>query len=222
MEMNVKKRSVRRLAKGKKRRVVTNIDIVRHLVAQDFSPTGRTLDSAPVEHPILVTPTSDQQEILLALKRSAMLTAVRPLVARHLSEPLGPIAHGYDLSIPMNYFRPVGQPLAFDEADHAPLTAEQISTLVDGLASTVRPGHISYDYSEPENQPDKGQFNGCCNRQSCQQPPARYYNRSTKLYYCAACAAMLNRANPDAGDVIRGLQPGDPLCVYVDTPVKGS
>lgn len=39
---------------------------------------------------------------------------------------------------------------------------------------------------------DKGAFNGSCNRTACQAPGATWYNHSTRLYYCPACAGLIN------------------------------
>lgn len=45
----------------------------------------------------------------------------------------------------------------------------------------------------------KGEFNGLCNRTSCQSPnEVTWYNHSTRLYYCTDCAMLLNRVNPEA------------------------
>jgi hypothetical protein len=43
-----------------------------------------------------------------------------------------------------------------------------------------------------KNKPDKGKKNGSCNVTACQQPGAEYFNKSTKKYYCAACAREIN------------------------------
>lgn len=44
----------------------------------------------------------------------------------------------------------------------------------------------------------KGLYKGNCNRTACQQPGAIYFNHSTEKYYCAACAELINQANPEA------------------------
>lgn len=57
-------------------------------------------------------------------------------------------------------------------------------------ASQQRPsgiGHIHNSY--PSN---KGQYLGHCNRSKCLKPGASWYNNSTRLYYCFACALELN------------------------------
>lgn len=41
-------------------------------------------------------------------------------------------------------------------------------------------------------KPDKGLKNGSCNLTACQKPGARYYNKSTRKYYCADCAREIN------------------------------
>lgn len=44
----------------------------------------------------------------------------------------------------------------------------------------------------------KGLFGQLCNRKDCLGPGATWFNHSTKLYYCAHCAFLINRANPEA------------------------
>jgi len=39
----------------------------------------------------------------------------------------------------------------------------------------------------------KGAFDGHCNRTACQQPPARWWNKGTRKYYCQTCALRINR-----------------------------
>jgi len=39
----------------------------------------------------------------------------------------------------------------------------------------------------------KGQFNRHCNRTDCQQPPATWWNKGTRKYYCERCARKINR-----------------------------
>lgn len=56
----------------------------------------------------------------------------------------------------------------------------------------------------------KGIFNGNCNRTACQKPHATYYNFSTKVYYCASCADMINNAN--RADAIKLY--GHELCIH--------
>lgn len=44
---------------------------------------------------------------------------------------------------------------------------------------------------------DKGKEGGSCNRTACQKPnSAKYYNRSTRAFYCRTCALLIHRANP--------------------------
>lgn len=45
---------------------------------------------------------------------------------------------------------------------------------------------------------EKGKLNGKCNRTACQQPGAVYYNHSTRAYYCAECADLINKVNPES------------------------
>lgn len=50
--------------------------------------------------------------------------------------------------------------------------------------------------NDPVIQPDKGIKGGSCNVTACQAPnSAMYYNKSTRKYYCKACADAINRAN---------------------------
>lgn len=47
--------------------------------------------------------------------------------------------------------------------------------------------------------PDKGLYNGSCNRSDCQAPhSATWWNQSTRKYYCFACADLINEGvSPD-------------------------
>jgi len=49
---------------------------------------------------------------------------------------------------------------------------------------------------QPE-KPDKGHFNGSCNRRACQAPGATFWNPSTRAHYCRSCAGKINHANPE-------------------------
>jgi hypothetical protein len=53
------------------------------------------------------------------------------------------------------------------------------------------------DHEPPAHKPDKGQFNGSCNREACQEPGATWFNDGTRKYYCRSCANGINRVNPD-------------------------
>lgn len=44
----------------------------------------------------------------------------------------------------------------------------------------------------PENKGEKGKN---CNRTACQTHGATWYNLSTRAYYCAECALLINEAN---------------------------
>lgn len=50
----------------------------------------------------------------------------------------------------------------------------------------------------PVHLPGKGDYNGLCNRESCQKPPAIFFNQSTEKYYCPQCAKMINEMNPES------------------------
>lgn len=56
---------------------------------------------------------------------------------------------------------------------------------------------------------EKGEFNGKCNLTSCQtSQPATWYNHSTRLFYCKACAEKLNFINYKSALTLFG----HPLC----------
>jgi hypothetical protein len=55
-------------------------------------------------------------------------------------------------------------------------------------------------------EPDKGLKNGSCNRQSCQQPGATWFNRGTDAWYCQSCALRINASPFMLGE--------PPLCSY--------
>lgn len=61
------------------------------------------------------------------------------------------------------------------------------STLMEPLVRS-----IEEDYPE-----DKGLKDGHCNRSACLQPGATWFNHSTKKWYCAYCAHLINEANPE-------------------------
>lgn len=56
-----------------------------------------------------------------------------------------------------------------------------------------------YRVIEEGDNPDKGSFNGSCNRKACQAPKAVFYNEGTDFYYCRPCAEAINKANRDIG-----------------------
>ena len=41
----------------------------------------------------------------------------------------------------------------------------------------------------------KGEYLGECNRTACQNTPATFFNYSTKMFYCRACAMLINQHN---------------------------
>ena len=41
-------------------------------------------------------------------------------------------------------------------------------------------------YSGPD-KPDKGQKHGSCNRRSCQDSPADWFNHGSRAWYCSSC-----------------------------------
>lgn len=53
-----------------------------------------------------------------------------------------------------------------------------------------------------------------CNRTACNESPATFYNQSTQKYYCAGCAATINRYNQaDAYELFKSE-----LCIHMDKP----
>lgn len=44
-----------------------------------------------------------------------------------------------------------------------------------------------------DKAPDKGQFNGECNRTACTNAPAIYYNTPMQAYYCEHCAMLIGK-----------------------------
>ena len=57
-----------------------------------------------------------------------------------------------------------------------------------------------------EDLSTKGKYLGLCNRSVCLKPGADYWNNGSLAYYCANCAELLNRYNPD--------WPKQPLCIH--------
>lgn len=69
----------------------------------------------------------------------------------------------------------------------------------------------------PELKADKGLKNGSCNREACQAPGANHFNRSTRLYYCAACAEKIN-SFPETRDYCENTFGTADLCVHDEGP----
>lgn len=68
----------------------------------------------------------------------------------------------------------------------------------------------------------KGELNGLCNRSACLKPGANWYNHSTRLHYCGACAELINKVDHEwplsfNSDAIRMF--GNELCTVVSLPV---
>jgi hypothetical protein len=67
----------------------------------------------------------------------------------------------------------------------------------------------------------KGKYRGTCNRTACQvsheSTSIEYWNKSTRAYYCAPCAFLINEANYSVNN-------GEPLCIpirnEIDRPDK--
>jgi hypothetical protein len=56
----------------------------------------------------------------------------------------------------------------------------------------------------------KGDIKDECNRTSCSNKDARWYNHSTRKYYCSECAFLINKHNPEALSIY-----GHELCTIV-------
>jgi hypothetical protein len=59
----------------------------------------------------------------------------------------------------------------------------------------------------------KGKFNQECNRTACNKKGAVFYNHSTRMFYCPACAMLINEMNHS--DAIRLY--GHELCTLVES-----
>jgi hypothetical protein len=57
----------------------------------------------------------------------------------------------------------------------------------------------------------KGVLNGLCNRTSCQEPGADWYNHATQTHYCGRCAAIINYHNHEDAQRLYGHA----LCIQV-------
>lgn len=72
-----------------------------------------------------------------------------------------------------------------------------------------RPGWDPRHLDQPLKK-DKGEYDGSCNRQACQDPGATWYNHGTQKYYCWRCARDLNTDPFNRRDAERLF--GHPLC----------
>ncbi len=82
-----------------------------------------------------------------------------------------------------------------DEWNSLTTSQQQKRVFIAGLmASVMTHGNtagINFE-SELFDVELKGIKDGNCNVTDCQKPGATYYNKSTKKYYCKACAEMIN------------------------------
>lgn len=53
---------------------------------------------------------------------------------------------------------------------------------------------------------DAGTYNGPCYRTACQAPGAKWWNSSTRKFYCVICASLINNACRQYKE--------EPLCEY--------
>lgn len=67
-------------------------------------------------------------------------------------------------------------------------------------------------YEDPPLKADKGELHGSCNRTCCQLPGADYFNQSTRKYYCAVCADLINDYEPTRRDSMQ-LYGNRDLCI---------
>lgn len=72
-------------------------------------------------------------------------------------------------------------------------------------------------YGQPL-KPDKGLYNGSCNREACQDPGAVWYNHGTRKYYCAGCAKTLNEDPFNRSDAHRSY--GHDLCTLGENKIS--
>lgn len=70
--------------------------------------------------------------------------------------------------------------------------------------STTYYGHPRLDNG------DIGTYGGLCNRTACREPGARWYNTSTRRYYCVMCASRINLECRRFGE--------EPICSYEERP----
>jgi hypothetical protein len=62
----------------------------------------------------------------------------------------------------------------------------------------------------------KGEHGGECNRSACRNDHANFYNYSTRKYYCASCASLINYYNRT--DALQMF--GHDLCLREEIPLK--
>lgn len=77
---------------------------------------------------------------------------------------------------------------------------------------------VTTEPADPAIKPDKGHFDGSCNRRACQRPIKGngWFNRWTIAYYCQPCAFKINDADDGESDRVDGR--GVP-CRRVTAPV---
>lgn len=81
----------------------------------------------------------------------------------------------------------------FYNSSHKPTSLKQTNRGLSPLQTTM----LLMGALPPIVRNNKGQKGGSCNRESCQLPPATWYNHSTGAYYCEDCAILLNLHNAD-------------------------
>jgi hypothetical protein len=54
-----------------------------------------------------------------------------------------------------------------------------------------------------------GTYGGLCNRKACREPGARWWNSSTRKFYCVMCASRINMECRRFGE--------EPICEYRET-----
>lgn len=71
--------------------------------------------------------------------------------------------------------------------------------------------------TDKPNRADKGKYGGSCNVTACQLPnSAKWFNHSTRKYYCDECAHWLNTDKFNRADAARLF--GHDLCTKGQQP----
>lgn len=101
-----------------------------------------------------------------------------------------------------------GRPLLSDGSMDDLQTFETASLVPSVLPNPKMVMKLVIDHLE--YRPDEvGVLFGVCNRGACESGVATWFNHSTKKFYCAKCAALINEANKN-DEFVKKL--GHPLC----------
>lgn len=77
---------------------------------------------------------------------------------------------------------------------------------------TKMAGLIKHEVKKDPVKTSKGEYDGDCNRTACDKKQAKWYNHSTRAYYCGKCAMQINAYAPEYKAEV-----GHELCVYEET-----